>query len=206
MGLRHNFRNEITVIRGHANHARSVGNSAVAESAEQIERTTSELSDQVEGYYETVSLLSDPPERYRVSLIELVSGCVDDAREKSPESDISLSLPSEAPIWAVPAIDKAVTELLENARKHTDASSNISVSVSVSRDSETASVTIADDGPGIPAQEASVLTGEQSTRPLDHSTGIGLWQVYWLCDLSSADITVDTSDGTTITMSFEAAG
>jgi len=201
--LRHNFRNDMTVIRGHADHVLSMGDSAVADSAKQIERTAGELSKLVEGYYETVSLLSDPPELRPVSLTEIVSVCADNAREECPEADISLSMPSEAWIRSVPSIQDAVDEVLDNAVRH--AGSSPRISVSVSSDSETVSVTIADNGPGIPAQEARVLTGEQSTTPLDHSTGIDLWRVYWLCDLSGADITVDTSDGTSVTITFEAA-
>ncbi|MFC7173867.1 sensor histidine kinase [Haloplanus litoreus] len=63
---------------------------------------------------------------------------------------------------------------LENAVEYADAS----VSVSVEPTDSGCILEISDDGPGIPASELEPLTTEQET-PLQHSRGLGLWELKW---------------------------
>ena len=71
----------------------------------------------------------------------------------------------------------------------------------MARPTETrATVTVADDGPGIPERELKVLErGEE--KPLEHGNGIGLWIVYWVVEHSDAAVSLETgTDGTTVSV------
>ena len=56
-----------------------------------------------------------------------------------------------------------------------------------------------DDGPGIPDWELESLdAGTES--PLQHSTGLGLWQLSWAVTTLNGDVSFDTTDGTAVEM------
>jgi len=202
--LRHNVRNDITVIRGYADHLSETVDGELAGAAERVRGRADALADQVEAYRRTVELLGDPPDPMRIELTDRLSELVLAERDSYPAADIELTMPDSAPVRAVPAIDQALTELLDNALTHSDDGSP-TLTVSVERERDCVTVTIADDGPGIPPQEARILTGDQSIGQLDHGSGIGLWRAFWICDLSGGDIMVDTDDGTAVTVSLPAA-
>jgi len=43
-------------------------------------------------------------------------------------------------------------------------------------------VTVADDGPGIPDAVREVITGDREVTQLRHNTGVGLWIVAWVVE------------------------
>jgi signal transduction histidine kinase len=80
------------------------------------------------------------------------------------------------------------------------------VTVSSGRDDDRIAVTVTDDGPGLPPQDAAVLEGESET-PLDHGSGLGLWLTNWVVGTNGGTVSVVESgaDGTTIRLTFPAA-
>jgi len=67
------------------------------------------------------------------------------------------------------------------------------------------SLVVADDGPGIPPAERSVLTGEET--PLEHASGLGLWYVNWIVTAGGGtfDITESKTGGTRIEIELRTA-
>jgi sensor histidine kinase regulating citrate/malate metabolism len=58
-------------------------------------------------------------------------------------------------------------------------------------------VRVATDGPGIPDSELESLdAGTES--PLQHSTGLGLWQLKWAVTTLNGELSFETTDGTTV--------
>ena len=60
-------------------------------------------------------------------------------------------------------------------------------------------IEISDDGPGIPSAELDSLAAERET-PLQHSRGLGLWELKWGVDKLGGDLSFATEDGTTVTI------
>ncbi len=54
---------------------------------------------------------------------------------------------------------------------------------------------IVDDNPPIPDYDHQVLTGDQEMTEVYHSSGLGLWIVYWVVDLSNGSVTYERVDG-----------
>lgn len=124
-------------------------------------------------------------------------------RESSPDSDISLDVPDEVSVTVSNHIQTAIHELLENAIVHNESDSP-TVEVTVRKaDGESLTITIADDGPGIPEQEREVLRQGKET-PLLHGSGMGLWLVYWMISMAGGDLTIEDGDsgGTIVTLSL----
>jgi signal transduction histidine kinase len=60
-----------------------------------------------------------------------------------------------------------------------------------------ATLTVADDGPGLPETEAAVVE-RTAESDLDHASGLGLWFVTWVVVELDGEVTVDGDDGTTV--------
>ncbi|MUV90188.1 histidine kinase, partial [Halapricum sp. CBA1109] len=63
------------------------------------------------------------------------------------------------------------------------------------------SLTVADDGPGIPDRERAVLDSGTETQ-LEHGLGMGLWSINWAVTRVGGDLSVADNDprGTVVTV------
>jgi signal transduction histidine kinase len=105
-----------------------------------------------------------------------------------------VATPDTAPAVALCEVEFALTELLENAIQHAEEAPEVTVDVSVDADGLT--VTVADRTSPIPEFESSVLTGDHEMSDIYHSTGLGLWLVYWVVELSDGHVAVaERADG-----------
>ncbi|WP_276257405.1 PAS domain S-box protein [Haloglomus litoreum] len=190
--LRHNFRNEMTVVRGYADMLTEDLTGQEREIAADLSENVDRLLELTETYRETVDLLSDPPEPTDVDLRRALQRAVDSVRAGHPDATVGIDCPGGVTVHALPRLGRAVEELVGNAIVH--GGEGTQVTVAVDAGPESVVVRIVDDGPGIPAAEADILRGDQSVDPLAHGTGMGLWLVYWLVTLSGGNIVVGTPD------------
>lgn len=131
--------------------------------------TTSEKS----RYLRDVILEED---NYRRSLClrELLEDVVADVQAEYPDCEITIAGSDELMVTTTPRLRRALAELLENAIDH-NVGEQPRVTVSLEcPDDGTVSITIEDNGPGIPDMEQQVLQRGEET-PLSHSAGLGLW-------------------------------
>jgi signal transduction histidine kinase len=91
----------------------------------------------------------------------------------SPGVEVVFDAPENAPIRSRGHLDEALSELVDNAIEH--GGRWVLVQVAVPDDGEVR-VTVADDGPGIPADERGVFDRGRETA-LEHASGLGLWLV-----------------------------
>ncbi|MFC7214744.1 histidine kinase N-terminal 7TM domain-containing protein [Saliphagus sp. GCM10025334] len=199
--LRHNLRNELNAAHGY-----------IGMVAEQLEDEA--LRDQLAGAqadvegviamgekawaFERVVETVDE-ERTPVSLREAATSAAGTFDHRRGEIDV------DVPESCVLSLDRPVLEhlfeqLLENGLEHSDADvPRVRVALEgTSPDGSTAIVTVADDGPGIPDHELTVLERGTETA-LQHGSGIGLWVIVWCTQTLGADLTFDSGpDGTTV--------
>jgi len=204
--LRHNIRNEVTVIHGMAEQIER-GATDVTDAARHIREHAGKLVDQANHERTVIRLLSDPPDPIRVDVSDAVERSVASVRRDSPDAEIELALAEDVTAMAVPEIAEAVGELVENAVRHSGEDSP-QVRVDVSRDEDRAVVRVADTGPGIPESERNHLLVDSDTSPLDHGTGLGLIFVHWVVRLSDGDITFAENDprGSVVTVTLPTPG
>jgi signal transduction histidine kinase len=110
-----------------------------------------------------------------VSLPAIVEEVVDDYRAAYPDAAITVSVP-DVSVRATPHLSVAVDELLENAFEHGDAAT-AGVEVSASVEGDTVTLSVDDDGAGVPADEWELVAGERDQTQLEHASGLGLWVV-----------------------------
>ena len=202
--LRHNLRNDLNVIYGHAEQLqqsveKDTQLSHVRKIAEQVEKLKS-LSGQIQKGKNILEQLSPPFETVPVS--ELYEDVTTFLGNEASEASITLECPSEEPVYVPERLKPALRELLENALKHTENSApSITVQVYVDTETERVSVTVADDGQGIPDVVCETLEQGQETD-LQHLTGVDLWLVKWIVTAlgGTLDIVTDDAMGSQVTM------
>lgn len=216
--IRHNLRNDMTVVLGHANRLVEDLDGSVAESAEMIAKTADELVDLSGSVRDAEAILDGEIVRRPTDAVQVVEEAVDwlaDEHAVTPTTD----LPETAAVLADDTLSLALRHLLENAAEHgcEDSSTtrgesgddstggaadgpDSTVSVSVAEMPERTgwvTVEIADEGPGIPAHEWQVLSAGEETQ-LDHGSGMGLWIVHWIVSRYGGELEFDADDtGTT---------
>lgn len=194
--LRHNVRNEMTIVRGFAETIRDETDDAdIASHAAQIRRASDELLSLAENERELIHVLTGAPEIERIDLVETVEHVVDEFTTRYPGARIDSSLPPTATVFAMRQLPRAIEELLENAIVHNDSTEpTVSIRVETGARDETTRVIVVDDGPKIPEMELDIVVGERTADPLYHSTGLGLWLVYWIVRRSGGDVSFEANE------------
>jgi signal transduction histidine kinase len=201
--LRHNLRNDMTVIQGRAELlAEGVTDPALVDSAEMIVETGQQLAELSETARDIERLLSpEEVESRAVALDNLTQDLVEEVPEEAVgESDVPEGLVVQT---AGDLLETALRALVENAVEHNDAETP-SVTVSASLDpEETYPVTlvVADNGPGIPEVERETVLDADET-PLRHGSGLGLWLVRWVVTRLGGELAITEGDprGTTVSL------
>jgi len=189
--LRHNLRNVMNVIIGHAELAMNSEQQAVKADMETITDVGDELLTTIEKERRIVEILVDSREPTELDLSVLLSEILEKLRRESPEATVTTDIPDTAPVLAIPAIRHAIGELLENAIRHTDDAPEVTIHVETT--DAFVSVGIEDNGPPIPGNEFEPLFSESDPSDVYHGTGLGLWLVYWTVDLSGGELEFDRS-------------
>jgi len=201
--LRHNFRNDLNVVTGFTERAiESVDDPDLATELERVVDTAERLLRVGETSRRVERLLSDRPAPTRLDLAEAVDeALISLPAELREGADIEVDVPEGVTVSAIGYLAEAIAELVDNAIRHSEAERpRVGITAAELPSESWASLVVADDGPGIPPAERSVLTGEET--PLEHASGLGLWYVNWIVSAGggSFDIGSASAGGTRIEM------
>ena len=180
----HELRTPLAAIRGYtelAQRKREDLPDDVAHAMSRVESETERMTQLVEDMLLLARLDTGRPlEREQVDVSRLVVDAVSDAHIAGPDHQWSLDLPDE-PVTVVgdeARLHQVLANLLANARTHTPPGTSVTTSLA-DDDSGGAVLTVADDGPGIPAWLQPEIferfaRGDSSRSRRGGSTGLGL--------------------------------
>lgn len=197
--LRHNLRNELTVILSHGERIANDEHSEWTQEGETIHAAANRLVDLSEHVARLQRLDEEITSRD-------ISACVADVteqlRKEYPRATVSVDAPEGARAQTVPLLHDAIHEAVENAIVHTDdPEPHVDVSVGVDEDADYVRVSVADSGPGIPDSEwRPIEVGTED--PLAHSSGLGLWVMRWAAMSSGGHLSRTDRDPTGTTVTF----
>jgi PAS domain S-box-containing protein len=191
--LRHNLRNDMNIILGNAELIRKES-PEVADKTKVIRRTAENLLASAEKEREIITVLTGRVNQKHIDLGEVVIAAAETVQDRYPEASIDISLSESTSVYALDHIQFAVIELLENAIMHGE-SDQPEVRISTRPEDDQMAIIVEDNGPPIPDIETQVLTGGHEMTDIYHSTGLGLWLVYWVVELSNGQITVKSANG-----------
>ena len=198
--LRHNLRNEMTLVLNHASLIAETGDSArVREAGRAIEERGRTLIGLGESAREATEAMTRSDETIEMDLAERSEDILASVQAAYPEAAITIDAPERVPVAVVPTFERAIRNVIENAFEHNDAAEP-RVTVTVRSEDGYGTVSVADNGPGIPSQETMALDGTE--EPLQHGSGLGLWVTKWLVQKSSGwlEFAENDSRGTVVTI------
>jgi len=196
--LRHNLRNDATVLIGQSERLAGELDGSLAETADalhQRSRTVGGLADKTKTMVEALDRRSTPNARLNVH--DVATDAVGEVRATVADgADVNLSLdvPRNLWIWADDGIETALTELVENAVEH----GGSDIRVTATAHDGTVDIRVEDDGPGIPADERAILSGDAEITQLKHGSGLGLWVARSVAEAADGALTFDTDGERTV--------
>ena len=201
--LRHNLRNNLTVISGVTGDLqRRVESEPMADRVELLDRRTDELAT-LSDKMGKIRQVWETNQRTTVDLVPLLERLLCDTASAHPDVTVRTNLPDTAVVTAHPKIEAALREVFENAVRH-NATSELSIEVTITEtDDGSFTVDIEDSGAGLPdiEQELSAET-DPTTSALEHGVGLRLWLVYWTAEKSGGSLSVSNDDGAVVSLTL----
>lgn len=185
--LRHNVRNRLNLIFGHAATLKDAENETHQRAADQIEDAAEELMEISEKARTAQTEVGfNPSEHGRTDVTELTEHLAVQLRREHPRADITLDLPAELVVNAPDSYRIALSELVENAIEH-NPDRESSVVIRVERRDRVVRTVVEDECPPIPDSDLQAINEGKET-PLMHSLGIGLWLANWVADTVGGEL------------------
>jgi two-component system OmpR family sensor kinase len=202
----HELRTPLTTIHGYAELSRRTQPADPAQLAHAMSKVESEAI-RMSALVEDLLLLARldagrPLARDEVDLTRLALEAVSDARVVGPDHRWQLDLPDE-PVVAPgdeQRLHQVLTNLLNNARRHTPAGT--SVVVGVHPDGDEVVLTVDDDGPGLPPDLNGTAferftRGDSARTRASGGAGLGLSLVQAITVAHGGTVAVDSAPGRT---------
>ena len=209
--LRHNLRNEMSIIQGHADLLDEPEQQITRETAaDQITETADRLIELGEKARTVEQLLSEPPVSDGETPVgEVIEDVIAAVGSNSPDCEFEIDVPEELTVsvnrWVLTPV---LENVVENAVEHNDAEvPRVEVQAAPDVDQSSVVITVVDNGPGIPDHEQAVIeTGNVS--PLEHGSGLGLWVTKWGITRLGGTLSLATTEprGTVVTIQFPREG
>lgn len=193
--LRHNIRNKMTAIIGVASDIQTQELNDIEDGARVIQEQAELLVGQADRARQINRILTTQYDHLEpVQVAELVDRVLKVARENYPDATLSVASTEPFQTAAIPELDLAIAELVDNAIRHNDAERpRVTVEVA-ERAGGHGVIRIKDEGPGIPEVEQRYLQLDQEIDQLRHGSSLGLVFVYWVVRLSGGTITITCDD------------
>lgn len=199
--LRHNLRNKLSILSVQFNILKKEMDTerhldSFDEKFESIETILSSLNSMSQDAETLQSLVDTGAETTTIPVSEIEVAIEESLSDEYPTSQISTQIPPSAIVECVPHFKDAVEHIIQNSFEHN--SDNVSVTVNAECAADTVTITVTDDGSGIPEYELSAFRSKMETK-LNHCSGLGLWIADWATRCSGGNMKISSSsDGTVV--------
>lgn len=192
--LRHNLRNELNVIMGHAELlGEEEGQADSLETINNTAKKLAETSDKLREYEQIIAY--DQESRRPIDIAEIVQEQTGRIQEQHPEATVITDHPESATALSYTKIGSAIKNLLQNPAEH---GTQPTIHVTVEETDQEVTLTVRDDGPGIPQEEIEAVR-RGAEDPLKHGSGLGLWIADLIAQKSGGELTFpETQKGATV--------
>jgi PAS domain S-box-containing protein len=194
--LRHNIRNKTTVIDGFATVLEDRVDDEHGHLLDRIRDASATLASTSEKVSNLEWIVGGDFEQVDHHLETLLAESIDAVRDAEPDATLHTDIADDVCVEGIRDLDFAFRNLVENALEHGHDGTPPTVEVAVTGSTdEWVTVTVADDGPGIPDHEVSVIEQGRETA-LEHASGLGLWLVDQVIEQSGGDLSFEVDGGT----------
>ena len=195
--FRHNIRNSLDVITA---NAEAVSDNARSEPILETVATVEQLGADARRIEDLMR--RSLGEHTATDLSTVVASVTETVRERFPDASVSVDLPEQSFATDGELLRFALRNVVENAIVHNDSDSP-RVDVRGTETDAGLRLVVADDGPGIPDAERSVIE-RQAESPQAHASSLGLWGTNWAVTQLGGELSFEESDlgGTAIVLAL----
>lgn len=190
--LRHNLRNDLSVILGLAESLTDNADPAVSESAALIAEHAERIASLREETRPLEQVLDSERDVAPRSVEPICRLAVDAATGEAPANAVAVDVPEELRALAIPQLQRAVESLVENALTY--AGEEPTVLVRGQATDGAVHIDVVDDGPGIPEHERGPVFDHRNITQLEHGSGVGLWVARWTAETCGGDLEYERTD------------
>jgi signal transduction histidine kinase len=195
--LRHNLRNEMSVVQSHAELLEETVSTESRESVEAILAATSRLMEISEDAKRIEQSVGRDVERVPVDLISVLEEAREQVQRQYP--NVAISIPNRESLWAEASeeLDFALVELFRTLAAMADGDARFDVVFDEECSGRTSRcLRVYCRNTALPDAEIEALTRGHETQ-LSHGSGLGLWLVNWIVELSGGDLRFGKADAAT---------
>lgn len=203
--LRHNIRTSVQVIDSYAELIQADTTNADHHASLQTIRNHAKSLQELSEQLTTIQRVLDKDQTTTQPVEVVVDSCMKRFQTTFPDANLTLEMAVDAPhlIENGSVLQLALAEAVENAVAHSDQKTpTVEITVQSQGDTQHVTIEIADDGPGIPEDEWDIITSGEET-PLVHSSGIGLWLLYWAITALGGTVSYSQNDPQGAVVTFE---
>lgn len=194
--LRHDVRNQVNVIYGSVQLAKSAANEdAVPEHLEKALDGLRDLINKGERARDLRELLENTYDEANepIRLGVLLNQVVVDKISEYEDADFQFQSFPEVSVLGDHLLEKVFSLVIDNAIEHND-KTNPSVEIGVDVGEKTVTVSIADNGPGIPEEQHELVLGREEISDTHHGSGVSLYFADNVLKSYNADIYIEDND------------
>jgi len=192
--LRHNLRNEATIIAGNATRITANAETAqIQDAGRTIQARAESLGTMAASVEEIEQAVADTDtQRVRRHATSAVREGVDEIVTDYPTAGITIDEREKMGIHVDDAFTHAVTHAVENAIVHsTEAEPVVEVSIGPSPNTGRVEIRIKDTNPPIPDDELTALFTPTDTTNTSHGSGVGLFVMKWCIESLGGEMKVE---------------
>ncbi|MFC4450096.1 ATP-binding protein [Halorussus aquaticus] len=199
--LRHEVLNTANIITGYASIL--LDDDALDDTTEAhlatIHRQGRDMTNVIRDVQVLLETTSEPDQSKPKNLSDVLADELDQLRDTYESVTVEASIPDDVTVLADDLLARIFSNLFRNAVEHND-SERPEVRVTVEETGETALVRVADDGPGIPANDRATLFDRSDNTGASH--GLGLYLVRTLAERydGRVELTETGPDGSVFTV------
>jgi PAS domain S-box-containing protein len=194
--LRHNLRNDLSVILGLSESLAATEDPSVSEPARSIADHAERIASLREETRPLEQVLDSGRDVAPRSVEPLCRLAVDAAIDDDATGTVNVDVPEDLTALTIPQLQRAIESIVENSLSY--AGDEPTVLVRGRAVGEAVHVSVVDDGPGIPEGERGPVFEDRDITQLEHGSGVGLWLARWTVEACGGHIEYERADGHTV--------
>ncbi|MFD1644028.1 sensor histidine kinase [Halohasta litorea] len=194
--VRHNLRHSAQMLLGYGEQLRSDADITAQDRTDlgqKVVNIGSGLSDTQTKIKVIDDLVDRDAETYPINLMSMINSKRGEWEKSYPDMILTLDVTDDVSILAGDYIEKAISELVENACEY--GGDPPEITIRGSQANEKVQIEICDNGDGFPEDEQQLINQDQDETKLQHSSGLGLWLSKWIVEYYDGQLSVETQSG-----------
>lgn len=201
--FRHNVRNRLNVVEGHAELLREQCGPEIEPSIDKIFETTDRLLEHSRKAQLIANVVTERTTR-SIDLEPCITEVANATRSRRPDVAMSVDVDPVA-VRAHPEFPEAIRELVRNSLRHSPDERTPQVDIWTEVGTASVTIFVEDNAGGLRESEIRVLEEAEETK-LRHGSGVGLWLVKWLVERSQGDLSIgETEQGSRVGVTLHRA-